>query len=36
MSLTPDVAGTLPLRICNFSGADLPAAGQKTWKYLSI
>ena len=35
MPLTPDVADKLPLRICNFSGADL-SAGQKTWNYLSI
>lgn len=35
MPLTPDVAGKLPLRICNFSGADVNA-GQKTWNYLSI
>jgi len=35
MPLTPDVAGKLPLRLCNFSGADVNA-GQKTWNYLSI
>jgi len=35
MPLVPDVAGKLPLRICNFSGADVNA-GQKTWNYLSI
>ena len=35
MPLVPDVAGKLPLRVCNFSGADVNA-GQKTWNYLSI
>ena len=35
MPLTPDVAGRLPLRICNFSGADVNA-GRKIWNYLSI
>jgi hypothetical protein len=35
MSLTPDVDGRLPLRVCNFSGADF-TFGSKTWLYLAI
>ena len=35
MPLVPDVAGKLPLRLCNFSGADF-TYGAKTWLYLAI
>jgi len=35
MPLVPDVAGKLPLRICDFSGCEVNG-GQKTWNHLSI